>query len=70
MAAKTALFALLSDDLKHVVGSETTRHGLLTLFGMCQNRKLNLRLLLVLFNDILTTMYQTDSLTKHVLDKL
>lgn len=69
MAAKVALFALLSDDLKHVVGSETTRHGLLTLFTMWQNRKLNLRLLLVLFNDILTTLYQIDSLTKHVAEK-
>lgn len=66
MAAKIALFALLSDDLKHVVGSETTRWGLLNFFSMWQYKKLNLRLVLVLLNDILTLLYQTDSMTKHV----
>ncbi|XP_059621680.1 sorting nexin-13-like isoform X2 [Phlebotomus argentipes] len=66
MAAKIALFALLSDDLKHVVGSETTRSGLLNFFSMWQHKKLNLRLVLVLLNDILTLLYQTDSMTKHV----
>ncbi|XP_037036659.1 sorting nexin-13-like isoform X1 [Bradysia coprophila] len=66
MASRIALFALLSDDLKHVLGSETTRHGLLNLFQMLQNRKLNLRLMLILLNDVLTTVYQTDSMTQHV----
>lgn len=54
------------DDLKHVLGSETTRHGLLNFFQMLQNRKLNLRLMLILLNDILTTLYQTESMTQHV----
>ncbi|KAJ6633282.1 Sorting nexin-13 [Pseudolycoriella hygida] len=66
MASRIALFALLSDDLKHVLGSETTRHGLLNFFQMLQNRKLNLRLMLVLLNDVLTTLYQTESMIKHV----
>ncbi|XP_037051441.1 sorting nexin-13-like [Bradysia coprophila] len=66
MASRIALFALLSDDLKHVLGSETTRHGLLNLFQMLQNRKLHLRLMLILLNDVLTTVYQTDSMTQHV----
>ncbi|XP_055676635.1 sorting nexin-13-like [Lutzomyia longipalpis] len=66
MAAKIALFALLSDDLKHVVGSETTRSGLLNFFSMWQHKTLNLRLVLVLLNDVLTLLYQTDSMTKHV----
>ncbi|GAB0088139.1 sorting nexin-13-like [Sergentomyia squamirostris] len=66
MAAKIALFALLSDDLKHVVGSETTRSGLLNFFSMFQYRKLNLRLVLVLLKDVLTLLYRTDSMTAHV----
>lgn len=67
MAAKISLFALLSDDLKHLVGSETTRSGLLSFFEMFQNSKLNTRLVLVLLNDILNVIYQTDSMTKHVI---
>lgn len=66
MAAKIALLSLLADDLKHVVGSETTRSGLLSLLGMLQNRRLNRRLALVIFNHVLTTVLQVDSLTKHV----
>lgn len=56
----------IADDLKHVVGSETTRYGLLNCFSMWQHKTLNKRLVLVLFNEILTTLYQTDDLTKHV----
>lgn len=65
MAAKIALLSLLADDLKHVVGSETTRSGLLNVLGMCQNRRLNRRLALVIFNQVLTTVLQVDNLTKH-----
>lgn len=63
-----ALFALVFDDLKRVVGSETTRSGLINFFGMWQHKKLNLRLVLILMNDILTTVYRIDSMTKHCRD--
>lgn len=66
MAAKIALLSLLADDLKHVVGSETTRSGLLSLLGQLQNRRLNRRLALVVFNHVLCAVLQVDSLTKHV----
>lgn len=66
MAAKIALLSLLGDELKHVVGSETTRSGLLNLLGMLQNRQLNRRLALVIFNRVLLAVLQVDSLTKHV----
>lgn len=56
MAAKMALFAL-SEDLKHVVGSETTRLGLLNFFQMIQNHKLNMRLVLIMLNHVLNTLY-------------
>uniref|UniRef100_A0A182T1U9 PX domain-containing protein n=1 Tax=Anopheles maculatus TaxID=74869 RepID=A0A182T1U9_9DIPT len=67
LAAKISLFALLSDDLKHVVGSVTCNSGLLNFFQMLQNRKLNTRLLLILFNRLLVVILQTENPTKHAL---
>ncbi|XP_055377487.1 sorting nexin-13-like isoform X2 [Condylostylus longicornis] len=66
VAAQMSLFTLLFDDLKRVVGSETTRHGLLNLFEMWQHGKLNLRLALILLNDVLTCVYKVESMTAHV----
>ncbi|XP_053693195.1 sorting nexin-13-like isoform X2 [Sabethes cyaneus] len=67
LAAKIALFALLSDDLKHVVGSVTCNTGLLNFFQMLQNKKLNTRLLLILMDRLLLLLFQTDSMTKHAI---
>uniref|UniRef100_A0A182QUB7 Sorting nexin n=1 Tax=Anopheles farauti TaxID=69004 RepID=A0A182QUB7_9DIPT len=67
LAAKISLFALLSDDLKHVVGSVTCTSGLLNFFQMLQNKKLNTRLLLILFNRLLVVILQTENITKHAL---
>ncbi|XP_055546988.1 sorting nexin-13-like isoform X2 [Wyeomyia smithii] len=65
LAAKIALFALLSDDLKHVVGSVTCNTGLLNFFQMLQNKKLNTRLLLILMDRFLLLLFQIDDMTKH-----
>lgn len=65
MAAKVSLFALLSDDLGHLVGSETTRWGLLNMYSMWQNKTLNLRLCLIVLEDALKLLYGVESLTKH-----
>ncbi|XP_052890647.1 sorting nexin-13-like isoform X2 [Anopheles moucheti] len=67
LAAKISLFALLSDDLKHVVGSVTCNSGLLNFFQMLQNKRLNTRLLLILFNRLLMVILQTENITKHAL---
>ncbi|CRK98968.1 CLUMA_CG012084, isoform A [Clunio marinus] len=67
MAAKVALFAFLSDDLKHFLGSETTRIGLTNFFEMLQNQTLNRRLILVLMHRLCTTIFPTTSMTKHVI---
>ena len=37
VAAKMSLFASLSDELRRVIGSETSRTGLLMLFDMLQH---------------------------------
>lgn len=65
MAAKVSLFSLLG-DLGHLVGSETTRWGLLNMHSMFQNKTLNLRLSLVILEEGLKLLYGVDSLTKHV----
>ena len=45
------------DDLKRLIGSETTRRGLVCVFDMLQNRILNRRFTLVLFEGILKTLF-------------
>jgi sorting nexin-13 len=56
-AAKLSLLASLSDELKHLIGSETTRRGLLCVFDLCQDPVLNRRFILVLFEGILKTLF-------------
>jgi sorting nexin-13 len=56
-AAKMSLLSSLSDELKHLIGSETTRRGLLCVFDLCQNSVLNKRFVLVLLEGILKTLF-------------
>ncbi|XP_026465091.1 sorting nexin-13-like [Ctenocephalides felis] len=67
IAAKTALLASFSEDLKHVLGSETTRLGLLNVCLLLQKKQLNMRLILVVFEDILTALYP--SIMKALISK-
>lgn len=55
----------IPDELKHVLGSETTRIGLYNFFEMLQHSQLNKRLVLVLFHHILTTIFSVESMEKH-----
>ncbi|CAG9813937.1 unnamed protein product [Phaedon cochleariae] len=57
VAAKVALLSCLSDELKHIIGSETTRRGLLTIFDLFQRPILNRRLLYVLLEGVLCTLF-------------
>ncbi len=57
VAAKMTLFSVLPYDLYRVVGSETTRAGLLVLFDMLQHPVLNKRLAIVLFEGVLETLF-------------
>ncbi|RZF41068.1 hypothetical protein LSTR_LSTR002700 [Laodelphax striatellus] len=66
VAAKVALLSSLSDEIKHILGSETSRRGLLSVFSLLQNRVLNRRLVFVLFEGILVTMFSQD----HPLDTI
>ncbi|XP_031789640.1 sorting nexin-13 isoform X1 [Nasonia vitripennis] len=64
VAAKVALLSCLSDELKHIIGSETTRRGLLRVFELFQRPVLNRRLLYVLLEGIVENLFpQTDLVT-------
>lgn len=47
----------VTDELKHIIGSETTRRGLLTIFELFQRPVLNRRLLYVLLEGVLCTLF-------------
>lgn len=66
VAAKVALLSSISDELKHILGSETTRKGLLSVFTLFQHPVLNRRLVFVFFEGILETMFSQD----HPLDSI
>lgn len=62
VAAKIALLSCLSDELKHIIGSETTRKGLLRVFELFQRPVLNRRLLYVLLEGIIETLFPQNNL--------
>lgn len=62
MAAKVALLSCLSDELKHIIGSETTRRGLLRVFELFQRPVLNRRLLYVLLEGIIENLFPQNDL--------
>ncbi|CAH1105443.1 unnamed protein product [Psylliodes chrysocephalus] len=64
VAAKVALLSCLSDELKHIIGSETTRRGLLTIFDLFQRPILNRRLLYVLLEGVLCTLFPDKEMNK------
>ncbi|XP_033608688.1 sorting nexin-13 isoform X2 [Cryptotermes secundus] len=64
VAAKVALLSSLSDELKHIIGSETTRRGLLCVFELFQHPMLNRRLLYVLLEGVLETLFPQHNLAQ------
>ncbi|XP_031442360.1 sorting nexin-13 isoform X2 [Clupea harengus] len=57
VAAKTSLLGIMPDELKHIIGAETTRKGILRVFDMFQNQQMNRRLVYVLLEGFLETMF-------------
>ncbi|XP_076651787.1 sorting nexin-13 isoform X2 [Halictus rubicundus] len=64
VAAKVALLSCLSDELKHIIGSDTTRRGLLRVFELFQRPVLNRRLLYVLLEGIVETLFPENNLVE------
>lgn len=58
------LSVFFSDELKHIIGSETTRRGLITVFDLFQRPILNQRLLYVLLEGILCTLFPDKDINK------
>lgn len=46
-----------TEELQHVVGNETTRQGVMLVFNMFQNPRLNRRLAYVIFEGVLETIF-------------
>ncbi|XP_046643877.1 sorting nexin-13-like [Daphnia pulicaria] len=57
VAAKMSLLSLFSDEIKHLIGSETTREGVLRIFELLQNPILNRRLLFVIFEGVIDVLF-------------
>ncbi|KAK1785514.1 hypothetical protein P4O66_018872 [Electrophorus voltai] len=57
VAAKTSLLGIMPDELKHIIGAETTRKGILRIFHMFQHQQLNRRLAYVFLEGFLETLF-------------
>ncbi|XP_075961534.1 sorting nexin-13 isoform X1 [Anarhichas minor] len=57
IAAKTSLLGIMPDELKHIIGADTTRKGILRVFDMFQYQPMNRRLVYVLLEGFLETMF-------------
>ena len=69
VAARAALFSTFSEDLRRVVGSETSRNGLLMIFDMLQRPVLNKRLGIVILEGVIKTLFQHQEF-KSIFQKL
>uniref|UniRef100_A0A8C9ZXH2 Sorting nexin 13 n=1 Tax=Sander lucioperca TaxID=283035 RepID=A0A8C9ZXH2_SANLU len=57
IAAKTSLLGIMPDELKHIIGADTTRKGILRVFDMFQYQPTNRRLVYVFLEGFLETMF-------------
>ncbi|XP_039592097.1 sorting nexin-13 isoform X2 [Polypterus senegalus] len=57
VAAKTNLLGIMPDELKHIIGADTTRKGILRVFEMFQHNQLNRRLVYVFLEGFLETLF-------------
>jgi len=69
VAARASLLASLPDDLKRVIGSETSRAGLVMIFEMLQYTTLNRRLVIVLLEGVLSLLFP-NHLFREMFEKL
>lgn len=51
-----------SDELRHIIGSETTRRGLLRLFELLQNETLNRRFVYIVMEALLIKLFRPNDL--------
>ncbi|UJR30126.1 hypothetical protein I4U23_017667 [Adineta vaga] len=59
---KSKLLGIVSDELRHIIGSETTRRGLLRLFELLQNETLNRRFVYIVIEALLIKLFRPNDL--------
>ncbi|CAF3462425.1 unnamed protein product [Rotaria socialis] len=59
---KAKLLGIVSDELRHIIGSETTRRGLLRLFELLQNETLDRRFVYIIFEALLIKLFRPNDL--------
>ncbi|KAM8771318.1 sorting nexin-13 isoform 4-T4 [Rhynchonycteris naso] len=57
VSGKTKLLSIMPDELKHIIGAETTRKGILRVFEMFQHNQLNRRMVYVFLEGFLETLF-------------
>ncbi|XP_030300633.1 sorting nexin-13 isoform X4 [Calypte anna] len=57
VAGKTKLLEVMPNELKHILGAETTRKGILRVFEMFQHTQLNKRMVYVFLESFLETLF-------------
>ncbi|KAK2144441.1 hypothetical protein LSH36_757g01003 [Paralvinella palmiformis] len=57
LVCRSKMFGSISDDIRRLVGTETTRQGVIRIFNMFQHRTLNKRLVYVILEGILETLF-------------
>ena len=61
-SSKCFLNEIFSDELRHIIGSETTRRGLLRLFELLQNETLNRRFVYIVMEALLIKLFRPNDL--------
>lgn len=62
-------YFLIKDEIRHLIGNETTREGVLRIFELLQNHPLNRRLVYIIFEGILNILFPGNSM-QQLFDKL
>lgn len=53
------------DELRHMIGTETTRAGVMRVFTMCQHKRLNKRLIYVILEGVIQTLFPQSQFDKR-----
>ncbi len=70
MLAKTKLLAIVSDDLRHILGNDTTRRGIFEMFDLFQHKPLNKRLFHIIAENLLANFFLSDNNNRMSVNKL
>lgn len=57
LLVKTKLIGLVSDELRHLLGTDTTRSGLFSIFDMLQHKSMNKRFMYILIEYFLQSFF-------------